>query len=589
MQFVKNKKMGQVTIICYFFRYHEHQSPTCSVTQKRNLLPPNEYFAEMMKLKTRAQFLAQLDKIDRLWPELVTGRHEVLYGCEMKAWLETEEGRQFRKGLESQEFVGNCKRLVPRECFKAAASDTLCLRWLKSEAKPFERARYVDCVSLFPFIMTKALFPVGPMQILVAEETNALQLRNNVYYFHDKPVYGLVLCQVDPPFNLKPDAPFLPFTSPLTGKQIRALCRSCAAEAAKKCSHSVQKRILEVSITFEDLRCALELGYKMHSIKEAWVYTKAERLTGDFFNVLARLKLCHSGNESGSLENSEYADKINEEMNYEGDLKISAKDIKENPTQRQIVKTVMVSCLGSLGKHTNYPDLLTCKSIKEVQEVFDEAKKHNLKILSVNPFGTDWVLIEREKKPIPVLNDGQKSSIVTACYINAYARTWMNELVKKISLHPNAKVLCYECDAILFLENEQNPVPLDYGFGLGKLRDVLKCAEILSYQSMGTKAIHVCYKQNDSVKAHTRIRGLNLDNELNCDLLSAKLFDKFLKSYVNDAYLKVDLKQFKTKTDKLSLISKQCYMNYEFTNNIGVKRVILPSFDTRSFGHTKEQ
>ena len=75
-----------------------------------------------------------------------------------------------------------------------------------------------------------------------------------------------------------------------------------------------------------------------------------------------------------------------------------------------------------------------------------------------------------------------------------------------------------------------------------------------------------------------------MDNELNVSLVSAELFDNFLKDYVENKYSKVVLKQFKKKTDRLSLVTKQCYMNYEFTNNIGMKRIVLPTFDTRSFG-----
>lgn len=413
-------------------------------------------------------------------------------------------------------FIGLPRRLVPRRCLRSASSDVLSLRFNRAEAAietPDIRCRYIDCVSMFPHLMSSELFPCGPYQVLVGDMTKALKRQGNEFFYQGKVVYGLAFCYMQAPPSLSPDAPTLMFQSPLSGRMIKSLCRSCALSLNKNfCEHEGFDRLLEVECTFEDLKQSLVDKYTLFSFKEAYIFTEAKKIGGSFFPTLIRAKLVASGNESGGvLSDEQYASKLNEEMGYHGDLKIQPGELIANPIQRQLVKSILVSCLGNMGRRLDYPNLITVDNLETLQRLLEYRT-----VLSLTPVGEEWVVVSVKAAAKSKDYASVKFNVVLASYLTSYARSWMRRQVRAISNHPGASVLSYECDSVLYLESASNPVTeLDWGYSMGKCRNVIPGAEIVSYHSLGTKAIHLAYIQDNKLKHLTRLRGLNCDNSMN--------------------------------------------------------------------------
>src|SRR5690606_9409537 len=133
------------------------------------------------------------------------------------------------------------------------------------------KINYYDVVSLYPYICSIGPFPVGKPEYIIYDFDYSL-----------KSYFGFVHCKVLPPKNLY--HPVLGTNA--RNKFIFPLCRKCAEEAdsTKTCDHDENQRYLEDIWTTEELKKAIEKGYKILKIYNVINYK--EKSTDLFTNYM---------------------------------------------------------------------------------------------------------------------------------------------------------------------------------------------------------------------------------------------------------------------------------------------------------------
>ena len=130
-----------------------------------------------------------------------------------------------------------------------------------------KKIKYIDVCSLYPYICKRGKYPVGHPKVYVEEE-ECLEFVGNINNI-DK-VDGLIKCEILPPRNLY--HPVLPVK--LHGKLIFPLCRKCIEDKGQEdCMHENEKdRVFSGTWVSEEVKKAVEVGYKIKNIFEIWQY-----------------------------------------------------------------------------------------------------------------------------------------------------------------------------------------------------------------------------------------------------------------------------------------------------------------------------
>jgi len=126
---------------------------------------------------------------------------------------------------------------------------------------PDEEISYLDFISLYPSVQKYGIYPIGHPEI----KTSNFETINN--YF------GIVMVKILPPTKLL--IPVLPVKC--NGKLMFPLCRTCAEELNDHtlCSHNENQRCLTGTWVSEEVKKAVEMGYKVIQIYEVYHWSKS--------------------------------------------------------------------------------------------------------------------------------------------------------------------------------------------------------------------------------------------------------------------------------------------------------------------------
>ena len=152
---------------------------------------------------------------------------------------------------ETADFLkDNCislEALNPRDAFYGGRVNGFKLRYTP---KQDEIIKYMDIVSLYPYVQKTKRFPVGHPRVLLGAQI-------------DQPIgtyFGLVKCIVLPPRDLDP--PFLP--AKINGKLVFGLCRTCCEQENQGiCNHPPSLRWFPGTWTTFEIDHAQTLNYKV--------------------------------------------------------------------------------------------------------------------------------------------------------------------------------------------------------------------------------------------------------------------------------------------------------------------------------------
>ncbi|KAK6171965.1 hypothetical protein SNE40_018381 [Patella caerulea] len=191
---------------------------------------------------------------------------------EIKVMWECELNEERRRNPEMEEFFASLEAqgwpcpdpLSPRAGFFGGRTNA-CQLMAKAE-HPDEEIRYVDVVSLYPWVCKYGKFPLKEPKIITRPSQAWEQYE------------GLIQCSVLPPRQLY--HPVLTFR--YNGKLTFPLCRSCVEQHMQKseithyvdCTHQQKERAWVGTFVSLELKKAVAMGYQVLVVYEVWHWSE---------------------------------------------------------------------------------------------------------------------------------------------------------------------------------------------------------------------------------------------------------------------------------------------------------------------------
>ena len=240
---------------------------------------------------------------------------------------EIKENPLVKEFMESIEMV---TPLEPRDAFYGGRTEAFTLYQEAGE----QQIDYYDVTSLYPFVNKTGKIPLGHPTIITENFKNVESYE------------GLIKCKILPPRGLY--VPVLP--SKINGKLMFPLCRTCTETYQQTtCYHSDEERSLTGTWVTDELKKALEKGYKMMKIYEVWHFDKTEQYdpttkTGGLFteyvNTFLRMKQEASGWPQWCETEEDKRKYIDDYYNKEG-IRLEYSKVQKNPGLRALAKLML--------------------------------------------------------------------------------------------------------------------------------------------------------------------------------------------------------------------------------------------------------
>ncbi|XP_018574075.1 uncharacterized protein LOC108913090 [Anoplophora glabripennis] len=385
---------------------------------------------------------------------------------------------------------------------------------------PGEKIKYVDVCSLYPWVCKYGKFPVGHPKVYVGEECPT-DLRN---------VNGVVKCKILPPQNLY--HPVLP--AKMNNKLMFVLCRTCGEQMNKgECQHSDEERALTGVWVVDEVRKAVEKGYRLLKIYEIWSYdvqqydktTKTGGLFTGMMNKFISVKQQASGWPAHCSSQSDRERYIEQFLERE-DVKLEFAEIVENPGLRSLAKLILNSFWGKLGQRENQPKT---SIVRNPAEFFSMLTNPSIYVNSALPINEDTLVVNWEHKeeaydPLTTVN------VVIAAYVTTQARLKLYSYLEQLG----DRVLYYDTDSVIYVSRDGGyDVPT--GEFLGDMTDELEGyrsgSHITEFVSGGPKnyAYKVFSTRDNEEKVVCKVKGISLNYTasrlVNFDIIKDMVFD----------------------------------------------------------------
>jgi hypothetical protein len=197
-----------------------------------------------------------------------------------------------------------------------------------------EQIKYYDVCSLYPFINKTGKAVIGHPTIVTEN-------------FEDLATYeGLIKCKILPPKKLH--MPVLP--AKINGKLLFALCKTCAETKQQAvCEHNNIERAFIGTWVTDEVKKAVELGYRVLHMYEVWHFDTVEQYdakskTGGIFtsyvNTFLKMKQEASGWPSWCHTEDDKHRYISLYYEKEG-VQLEYGNIKKNPGLRALAKLML--------------------------------------------------------------------------------------------------------------------------------------------------------------------------------------------------------------------------------------------------------
>lgn len=392
--------------------------------------------------------------------------------------------------------------LNPRDAFMGGRTG-VCKLYYKVE--PGEKIFYYDVTSLYPYINKYGTYPIGTPKILLGKE-----LENRTVF----DLNGVLKVDILPPSQLY--HPVLGVK--LHQKLMFILCFKCATDkSTDRCTHSDAERMIHGTYVADELRLAVQKGYRVLKIYEAWHYEKMATLdkssgTGVIFSgyidMFVKLKTTYSGFPSWCKSQDDKKLFIKHFYEKEGIL-LDIDSISKNSGYRSLSKLLLNSLWGRLGMNTNKPKKAFINTSDRLLELLTNP---SYDVKNFHELSDDSILLTYELKA-ECEQIQSYVNVVLAAYTSALARIHLYSYLDML----RKRCLYHDTDSIIFTckQNEDHPELGDY---LGDLTNELTEYGEDSYISEAVFTSEKSYAfiiktpgKPDSVEC--KVKGLNLSYE----------------------------------------------------------------------------
>ncbi|CAH3179007.1 unnamed protein product [Porites lobata] len=321
--------------------------------------------------------------------ELTKKKTDVLRkaGYTVKVEWECNFKQKLAADPELQDMIKDLEWTAPLNPKEALFGGRTGLSCCYHKTVPDERIDYVDYTSLYPWVNKYGTYPIGHPTIMKNPSD-----QNIDNYF------GIAKVDV-----LAPEKLFHPVLPMKIGdKCMFTLCATCAQEQLEKpwhersnlCKHTDQERQMTGTWCTEELKTAVERGYEILKIHEAWHWGENQRKRGLFapyVNKFLKAKQEASGWPSDVETDEQKAKYVSEYEMHEG-IQLEQDKIEINPGRKAVAKVMLNSFWGKFGEADNKPTTSTLQKLKttifnhfvrnsKVKSIYLE---HMVKIFQVN-------------------------------------------------------------------------------------------------------------------------------------------------------------------------------------------------------------
>lgn len=390
---------------------------------------------------------------------LMRSRKIKLLGYNLVQIWEHEFDSMMKNNSEMREYIESLAHLKqeplnPRDAFFGGRTG-VCKLYHKVEDN--EQIHYYDVTSLYPFVNKYAEYPIGVPKILLGKD-----VENRTVF----DINGLIKCRILPPKKLY--HPVLPVR--MHEKLLFILCYQCAVEKNNNnCIHDDTVRSFDGTYVADELREAVNNGYEILQIYEAWEYNTVkydvESGTGGIFseyiNTFLKIKTEASGYPQWCKTESDRETFISSFLEKEGVL-LDKENIVKNPGLRSLAKICLNSIWGKFGER---PDKVKKTFVNEADMLLNLVTHPSYNTQSFYAVSPESLLVsyklrEDHKAKQPNVN------VVIAAYTTAHGRLQLYRYLKQLG----QRVLYYDTDSVFFTK-QMNEDDLPLGDFLGDLTD----------------------------------------------------------------------------------------------------------------------
>ena len=402
--------------------------------------------------------------------------------------------------------------LNPRDAFCGGRTNAVKLY---HHVTPTQKIHYIDVTSLYPWVNKTCVYPKGhPRFISTPGHTDI------------HPYFGLIQCQILPPRELY--HPVLPYRH--DSKLLFPLCATCVQNEMPKrpwdrspeCNHTDDQRVLTGTWCSPELAKAVELGYQVQYIYEVWHFDETcEGLFEDYVNTWLKIKQEASGWPTGVDTEAQKQEYIKNYFEQEG-IQLEYAKIEKNPGLRTLAKMMLNSMWGKFGQRLNKTQVQPFQDPQAFHRFLDT---DSLDVRHVSVINDDLVEThyQYQDEDIPV---SPNLNIFVACFTTCWARLRLYAALEPL----RERVLYYDTDSIIFLQDEGQPNPT-LGEYLGDFTSELDPDDyIVEFVSAGPKNYGY---QTKLGHVECKVRGFRLNSEgksqLNYNVMRQNVLDEIQK------------------------------------------------------------
>ncbi|KAF4513998.1 UNVERIFIED_CONTAM: hypothetical protein B566_EDAN018504 [Ephemera danica] len=487
-----------------------------------------------------------------------------MWECNFRKFL--SRNKEVKQFLESQAVYFNAP-IIPRESLYGGR--TMAVK-LYHDCKPGEKIRYLDFCSLYPYCLKYKPFIVGHPELYQGDDCPPIS-----------ELFGIVKIKFLPPRNLF--FPVLPVK--FDNKLMFPLCRSCMEERRDDfCNHeNVEDRCFTGTFVTEEVKLAVEHGYIILHMYEAWHYQKSQYDTNtkqgglftDYIDTFFKLKCESSGFPPHVQTESEKLDYIKMYKEVEGiDLKME--NIKYNSGRRALTKLLVTTLWGKLSQRSDLNQFVIVQDPNEMEALLDDK---SIEVKGVTPVENDTMYVTY-KPNVETLVNAPNTNVVLAAFTTCYGRMHLYKVLHELQ----QRVLYTDTDSVLFVSTSGSKDP-EEGIHLGQLTDEItpvfgENSFIKTFVAGGAK--NYCYLvqcADGSLKSVCKARGLTINSEtekiLNFDTLCNMVLNNSGPTLVHYPH---NLKR----TKKFEILTAPMSKTYQMVNT---KRWRAPdTFQTLPYG-----
>lgn len=494
----------------------------------------------------------------------------------VKIW-ECEFDRKLKANHEMRKFVKTLthigeNKLDVRDAYYGGRTNAIKLY---HDCKNGEKIRYVDVCSLYPYVLKYFSMPVGVPKVLIGKDLVGRSPDN---------IEGIIKCKVLAPKDLF--HPVLPIK--MHSRLLFILCYTCALEKSQSpCTHNDIRRSFTGTYVANELRLAMQKGYQIIEMYEAWEYKTVKYnkdsgkkgLFSEYIDFFLKMKTEASGYPNW-VESEAHKQKFIEDYLKNEGIKLDENDIDDNPGFRTLSKALLNYLYGKFGERV---DKMKKMIVNDRESVVKLMSDPSIEVHSMIELSNDAVMFNY-KNLKEANKDARYVNVAIAAYTTAHARTVLYKYLDKL----NKSVLYFDTDSVIYLQ-EPGSTPIETGDLLGdmtnELKDFGKDAYIQTFVSGGAKnyAYKVKRESSDEEKFICKVKGIRL-NYLNSKSVNFESIKKLLFSSVEkEGKIELSNKMILRRSNN---IIYTCLRKYNYKINASKRRRIIGApFQTLPYGY----